>query len=248
MKTTGNTIFIPGGTSGIGLGLAERFYSAGNKVIVAGRRVELLEKITAEHPGMESLAIDTSDASSIGAAFDEVTRRFPDLNVIITMAGIMKSEDLTDPAHLETSESVVTTNLLGPIRLLTHFIPFLLKASDPVIMNVSSGLAFVPLPATPTYCATKAGIHAYTEALRVQLAATPVQVMELVPPAVQTDLFGMADSDGAMPLADYLDEVMGNIAGQPDAKEILVKNVEPLRYAAARGTYDQMLEGLSNRH
>ena len=245
MKTSGNTIFIPGGTSGIGLGLALRFHADGNRVIVAGRRAELLAKITTEHPGMESLVIDTADPASISAAFDDVTERFPDLNVIITMAGIMQAEDLTDPDHLATAEAIVTTNLLGPIRLLTHFIPFLMNAKDPVIMNVSSGLAFVPLPATPTYNATKAAIHSYTESLRVQLATTPIQVMELVPPAVQTDLFGMAESEHAMPLADYVDEVMSLIASQPEAKEILVKNVEFLRFAEAHGEYDQALAAFS---
>ena len=245
MKTTGNTIFIPGGTSGIGLGLARRFHADGNTVIVAGRRVELLEQITRDHPGMQSLAVDMSDAASISTAFEEVTERFPDLNVVIAMAGIMAAEDLTNPAHVATAESIVTTNLLGPIRLLAQMIPFLRQAEDPVIMTVSSGLAFVPLPATPTYNATKAAIHSYTESLRVQLAATPVQVMELVPPAVQTDLFGMAESEHAMPLADYLDEVMGILRDQPGAQEILVKNVEFLRFAEAHGEYAQALTAFS---
>ena len=245
MKTTGNTIFLPGGTSGIGLGLAQRLHADGNRVIVAGRRVELLEQITRDHPGMASVAVDMSDPTSITAAFDEVTERFPELNVVITMAGIMAAEDLTDPAHLATAESIVTTNLLGPIRLLAQMIPFLLHAKDPVIMNVSSGLAFVPLPATPTYNATKAAIHSYTESLRVQLAATPIQVLELVPPAVQTDLFGMAESEHAMPLVDYLDEVMAILRDQPDAREILVKNVEFLRFAEAHGEYDEALAAFS---
>lgn len=245
MKTTNNTILITGGTSGIGLGLALRFHQAGNKVIIAGRRKQLLDTITAEHPGIEALVLDVADPASIADAYETVTRTHPKLNVVVNMAGIMLPEDLHDPGFLATAESTVTTNLLGPIRVLAAFIPFLTKQQDAAIINVSSGLAFVPLPITPTYSATKAALHSFTESLRVQLADTPVQVIELVPPAVRTTLMGQQDSEQAMPLEDYLDEAITLLQAEPEASEILVENVKFLRFAEANGSYDHVLSLLS---
>ncbi len=245
MKTTDNTILITGGTSGIGLGLALRFHEAGNKVIVAGRRKELLEAITAEHDGIEALVLDVADPASIASAYDTVTREHPDLNVLVNMAGIMQLENLRDPRNLSTAESTITTNLLGPIRMLAAFVPFLTRQSEAAIINVSSGLAFVPLPLTPTYNATKAAIHSFTKSLRVQLADTPVQVLELIPPAVRTALMGQQDSEQAMPLEDFLTETMTILRNQPEAEEILVENVKFLRFAEANGSYGDVLAMLS---
>ena len=245
MKTTNNTILIAGGTSGIGLGLALRFYAAGNKVIVAGRRKDRLDAITAEHPGIEALVLDVADPASIADAYETVTRTHPELNVVVNMAGIMLPEDLHSPDFLATAESTVTTNLLGPIRVLAAFIPFLTMQQNPAIINVSSGLAFVPLPIAPTYSATKAAVHSFTESLRVQLADTPVQVIELVPPAVRTALMGQEDSEQAMPLQDFLDETTTLLRDEPEAKEILVENVKFLRFAEANGAYDNVLSLLS---
>ncbi|MCS5735994.1 SDR family oxidoreductase [Herbiconiux daphne] len=242
MQITGNTLFIPGATSGIGLGLALRFQALGNTVVIGGRRTELLDELVAGHPGLDAVQIDTTDPDSIAEAFRTVTGRHPELNVVIAMAGVMQAENLRDPAFLATAERTITTNLLGPIRLLAAFEPWLEQARNPVFMTVSSGLAFVPLPATPTYSATKAAIHSFTESLRVQLAGTPVQVLELVPPAVQTDLMpGQAESPTAMPLEAFLDEVMLLIETQPDAAEILVENVGFLRNAVANGSYPRVL-------
>jgi short-subunit dehydrogenase involved in D-alanine esterification of teichoic acids len=174
-----------------------------------------------------------------------VTRAHPDLNVLINMAGIMLPEDLRDPSFLSTAESTITTNLLGPIRMLAAFVPFLTRQSEAAIINVSSGLAFVPLPITPTYNATKAAIHSFTESLRVQLADTPVQVLELIPPAVRTTLMGQQDSEQAMPLEDFLTETMTILQTQPEAEEILVENVKLLRFAEANGSYSNILAMLS---
>lgn len=247
MKTTGNTILITGGTSGIGLGLALRFHQAGNKVIIAGRRKGLLDAITAEHPGVEGLVLDVTDPASIAGAHETVTRAHPELNVLVNMAGIMLPEDVRDPGFLAIAESTVGTNLLGPIRILAAFVPFLVKQPDAAVINVSSGLAFVPHPISPTYSATKAALHSFTEALRVQLADTPVQVLELVPPAVRTTLMGQQDSESAMPLEDFLDETMELLRTEPDAKEILVENVKFLRFAEANGDYDDALAMLGGR-
>jgi len=248
MDITGNTIFIPGATSGIGLGLALRLQAAGNTVIIGGRRVALLDQLTAAHPGLHAVEIDTADPASILAARDRVLAAHPQLNVLITMAGIMLPEDLHTPGFLEVAERTVTTNLLGPIRLVAAFVEHLSAQPAATLMTVSSGLAFVPLTLTPTYSATKAGIHSFTEALRFQLADTSVQVLELAPPAVQTPLMGQDESGRGMPLDDFLTEVMQLIESQPDAREILVKNVEPLRFATERGTYAQVFDMLSGSH
>lgn len=243
MNITGNTIFIPGATSGIGLALAVGLHDLGNTVVVGGRRTELLERIAADHPGIDTVRIDTSDADSIAAASAEVIARHPRLNVLIAMAGIMRVEDWRAPeGFLASAESIVTTNLLGPIRLIAAFIEHLRAQPDATIMTVSSGLAFVPLQATPSYNATKAAIHQLSESIRLQLAGTSVKVVELVPPAVRTSLLpGQETSDYAMPLEDFVAEVLALIEAQPDATEILVERVKLLRGAEARGDYDRVV-------
>jgi uncharacterized oxidoreductase len=252
MKSSGNTMLITGGTSGIGLGLAQRFHANGNQVIIAGRRRDLLADIAAQHQGaargIATVHLDVTDPASIAAAFDEVTRRFPELNVVINNAGIMLPENLLDPAHLEVAEATVATNLLGPIRVLAKFTPFLAAKADAAIINVTTGLAYAPLPVTPTYCATKAGVRSFTESLRVQLADTNVQVIDLVPPAVRTTLMNQTDSPHAMPLEDFLSEVMDLFSREPDATQILVERVKRQRFAEANGNYDEVLAMLSGRY
>lgn len=247
MNITGHTIFLPGATSGIGLALALRLQETGNQVIVGGRRTELLESVAAEHPGIATVRVDTADPGSIEAAARTVLAEHPDLDVLIAMAGIMRAEDWTDPAgFLATSEATVTTNLLGPIRLIAAFMEHLLAQKSATIMTVSSGLAFVPLRPTPTYNATKAAIHMLSESLRLQLAGTSVQVLELIPPAVRTNLMpGQATSETAMPLEDFIDEVMSLLEDQPEATEIRVQQVELLRGAEARGDYAEVVAALN---
>jgi uncharacterized oxidoreductase len=242
---SGNTIFIAGATSGIGLGLALRFHQLGNRVIISGRRKDLIDQIVADHPGIEGFVLDTADPTSIREAAVTVQTRFPDTNVLINMAGIMHAEDYKSADFLSVAEATVTTNLLGPIRLIAAFSEFLAAKADATIMNVSSGLAFVPLPITPTYNATKAAIHSLSEALRVQFSDTTIKVVELVPPAVQTALLGQENSPTSMPLQEFLDEVMSIIQNQPDVNEILVERVKFLRFAEATGTYNDVLALLS---
>jgi uncharacterized oxidoreductase len=243
MDISGTTVFIPGATSGIGLALALRLQQEGNTVIVGGRRTALLEQITAEHPGLHAVQIDTADPASIQRAAAQVLAEHPDLDVLVTMAGIMRVEDWTTPeGFLASAEETVTTNLLGPIRLIAAFIEHLRTRPAATIMTVSSGLAFIPLKVTPSYNATKAAIHLLSESLRLQLAGTSVAVVELEPPAVRTALLpGQEDSEFAMPLADFVEEVVELIRTQPDATEIQVENVKFLRYAEARGDYDQVV-------
>jgi uncharacterized oxidoreductase len=246
MKTTGNTILITGGTSGIGLGLALRLNEAGNEVIVAGRRAELLDRITTEHPGIEGLVLDVADPASITRAAGALTASHPELNVLVNNAGIMVPENLLDPASLPIAEDHVATNLLGTIRMTYAFLPHLVTRDDAAILNVTSALAFVPWPVTPTYSATKAALHSFSESLRVQLAGTPVQVIEVAPPGVRTALMGQQDDPNSMPLDEFLTEALALLDARPDAAEIVVERAGFARYAEANGTYDQVLSMLSS--
>ncbi|NUQ96533.1 MAG: SDR family NAD(P)-dependent oxidoreductase [Streptomyces sp.] len=245
MKNTGNTILVTGGTSGIGLGLALRFLRAGNTVVVAGRRRELLARIADEHPGIGTVELDVTDPESIARAREQVTAAYPDLNVVLNAAGIMLPENVLDADSLRVAEDTVATNLLGTIRTVYAFVPHLAARDDAAILTVSSGLAFVPLPLTPTYNATKAAVHSFSEGLRVQLAGSGIQVIELVPPAVRTTLMNQQDAEAAMPLEDYLTAAMDLLRTRPDAHEVLVDQVMFLRNAAADGTYDKVLALLS---
>jgi len=250
MKTTGNTILITGGGSGIGRALAEAFHKLGNQVIIAARGRKSLDETIAANPGMKSVTLDVSDPKSIQSFAAQVTKDFPTLNVVINNAGIMKPENLLEaPNYLSDAEAIVTTNLLGPIRLTAALLPSLRKQPRATIMTVSSGLAFVPLAMTPTYCATKAAIHSYTQSLRYQLKSTKVEVVELIPPYVQTTLMGdqQAEDPRAMPLKEFIDEVMSILKSQPDVKEVCVKKVYPLRFAAEGGQekYEQFFEQLN---
>ena len=247
MKTTGNTILITGGGSGIGRGLAEAFHRLGNQVIIAGRKQRALDETTTANPGMKSVTLDVSDPKSIQSFVAQMTKDYPSLNVLINNAGIMRPENLLEASNdLSTAEKTVTTNLLGPIRLTAALLPSLRKQPRATIMTVSSGLAFVPFAVTPTYCATKAAIHSYSQSLRYQLKSTNVDVIELIPPYVQTTLMGdqQADDPRAMPLDEFIDEAMSILKSQPDAKEICVKRVHPLRFAAEQSqqNYEQFFE------
>ncbi|MFD2469098.1 SDR family oxidoreductase [Amycolatopsis silviterrae] len=247
MNITGNTVFIPGSTSGIGLALARELQAKGNTVIVGGRRAELLAEIAADNPGLDTVRIDTTDPASIEAAAKEVLAKHPDLNVLVPMAGIMRVEDWHQPeSFLDSAEATVTTNVLGPIRLIAAFIEHLRSRPDATILTVSSGLAFAPLKATPSYNASKAAIHMLSESLRLQLAGTSVKVVELEPPSVRTALLpGQEESEFAMPLDEFVAEVLTLLETQPDATEIQVENVKFLRHGEARGDYHQVVAMLN---
>ncbi|MDQ7879011.1 SDR family NAD(P)-dependent oxidoreductase [Microbacterium sp. QXD-8] len=248
MHISGNTIFIPGATSGIGLELALALHAKGNEVIVGGRRTDLLAQIVAANPAIHAVQIDTTSPDSISQAAHKVITEHPELNVLITMSGIMHFEDWSKPeGFLATAEATVTTNLLGPIRLIAAFIEHLQTRPDATIMTVSSGLAFTPLQVTPSYNATKAAIHMLSETLRLQLAGTTVKVSELQPPSVATDLVpGQRESEFAMPLDEFITEVIGLIETNPDAREIQVERVKFLRYGEARGDYDETVAAVNH--
>jgi uncharacterized oxidoreductase len=246
MNLSGNTILITGGGSGIGRGLAEAFHALGNQVVIAGRRKQALDETTAANPGMKSLQLDITDPAAIRAFATEAAAEFPSLNVLINNAGIMRAEKLTSQQpDLADAEAMVATNLLGPIRLTAALLPLLQKQPRSAIMNVSSGLAFLPLSLTPAYCATKAAIHSYSLSLRNQLRDTNTEVLELIPPYVATDLIDGASDPRAMPLDKFLAEVMEILKTQPTPSEICVENVKPLRFAAENGNFDVMFQRLN---
>jgi uncharacterized oxidoreductase len=246
MKITDNTILITGGGSGIGRGLAEAFHALGNKVIIAGRRQSVLEETTNANPGMASVTLDIDDPDAIRSFAQEVTELHPTLNVLINNAGIMRPENLKAP-KVEDAEDIITTNLLGPIRLTAALLPHLQKQSSAAIINVSSGLAFVPFPTTPTYSATKAALHSYTVSLRVHLQGTPVEVIEIIPPAVATDLTPgrTTDDPRMMSVEDFIAETMQLLKTQPTPAEVNVEKVKFLRFAEATGNFDKALQMLS---
>ena len=247
MQLTGNTILVTGGGSGIGRGLAESFHQLGNQIIISGRRPDALANTTKANPGIVSLPLDVNDPEAIRAFAARVTAEYPSLNILINNAGIMKGENLRDlPSGLDDSEAVITTNLLGPIRLTAALLPHLRKQTHAAIINVSSGLAFVPLPVTATYSATKAALHSYTISLRVQLAETPVEVIEIIPPAVATELTpGRTPNERMMSLPDYIEQTMQILKAQPTPSEICVEHVKFLRFAEAQGNFDKALQMLS---
>lgn len=251
MKITGNTILVTGGGSGIGRALAEAFHARGNQVIISGRRQQALDEVVAANPGMAAFTVDMADAQSIRGFAEQVVAAWPSLNAVLNNAGIMKAEDiLAAPDYLPTAEETIATNLLGPIRLTAALLPHLQKQAQSTILTVSSGLAFVPMALTPTYSATKAAIHSWSVALRHQLRNTGTRVIEIAPPYVQTSLMGESQQtdERAMPLADFISEVMEILETQPSVEEVIVERCKPLRFAAEEGRMQKMLELINGMH
>jgi uncharacterized oxidoreductase len=246
MKIQGNTILVTGGGSGIGRALAQRWHALGNAVIVAGRRQEALDETVAGREGMHAYTLDIDDPRAIEEFAAKLVARHPDLNLLVNNAGVMRYEDATARRDLKDAEETVVTNLLGPIRLTNALIDQLAGQPDAGIVNVTSGLAFVPLPKAPTYSATKAAMHSYTQALRQQLKGK-VEVVELAPPAVRTDLTpGQSTRDGYMPLEEFADEAIRLWQAQPTPEEINVERVRFLRFAERNEQVTEALELLGS--
>jgi uncharacterized oxidoreductase len=189
MKLTGRTVLITGGGSGIGGGLAKAFHEKGNKVIITGRREQTLKDFAAQFPGMEIFTMDVAKQDDIKKLYHHVSEKYPTLDVLINNAGIWQNKDFTKPETLdEHLFDELDINLKGLIRMTQTFLPLLSKQSASTLINVSSGLAYMPLSMAPVYCATKAAVHSFSMSLRHQLRKTSVQVIELAPPAVETDL------------------------------------------------------------
>jgi uncharacterized oxidoreductase len=249
-KITGNTILITGGGAGIGRALAVALHARGNHVIVAGRRAAPLEELAQAVPGIATALLDVSDAADIARFAASVATEHPALNVVIHNAGIMIAEDITaEPYDLTHAEATIATNLLGPIRLTAALLPHLRTQEDATIVTVSSGLAFVPLVMTPTYNATKAAIHSWSQSLRQQLAGIGIGVIEIVPPAVATDLMpGHAENPNSMPLDAFIAETLSLFEAHPDGPENTVERVKFLRDAERSGQYDKVFAMLNQQH
>lgn len=246
MRQSGNTILITGGTAGIGRALAERFHGQGNQVIIAGRRQSAIDEILAANPGMTGYAADMTDEAGIDAFAARVIADHPGVNVVIANAGIMRREDATRRRDMADAMETITTNLIAPIRLINALVDHLSAQKDSAIVTVSSGLAFVPLAFTPTYCATKAAIHSYSQSLRYQLDGK-VEVIELAPPAVQTDLTpGQSTREDYMPLGQFIDAVMEQFSRQPTPAEMPIQRAQALRTAEAEGRFDATFKGLND--
>jgi uncharacterized oxidoreductase len=240
MRLTGNTILITGGTSGIGRALAETFHQRGNQVIIAGRRQHLLDEITAANPGMRGFPLDIQDPASIDALADRVREEFPKLNILANNAGIQKSQNFTfSDSDILDARSVIQTNIVGTLLMTAALLPALMQQPESTIITTSSGLAFVPRNNFPVYCASKAFLHSWLQSLRFQLRETSVEVLELAPPYVKTEMIGVNQAQ-AMPLADFIAEVMQILRDpHPPRGEILVERVKALRWAEKNGDYEQ---------
>ncbi|MGX1267215.1 SDR family oxidoreductase [Streptomyces phaeoluteigriseus] len=238
MNLSNRTVVIVGATSGIGRELARRFAAAGSTVAVGGRSPQALSELAEE--GFGTFGIDVTDSVSVGSFRDAVLARYPELDTVVTMSGVMLLEDLRDPAHFDAAAATIDTNLLGTIRVIDAFTPHLLQRGAGTVITVTSGIAFLPFPPMPSYAASKAAVHAYSEALRAQLDGTGIGVVELVPPAVATAGQEKVNPH-ALPLDDYTTEVMHLLSQDPTPNEILVKGVLMHRWAERDGTYDNLV-------
>jgi uncharacterized oxidoreductase len=245
MKHSGNTILITGGGSGIGQALAHRWHDAGNHVIVTGRRRQALDASIAGRERMSAYVLDVTASNEVEDFARRIVAEHPRLNVLVNNAGVYGAEKITARRDLSDAQRMIETNILGPIRMTDALIEHLSAQADAAIVNVSSGLAFVPYPAAPTYSATKAALHAYTAAIRPLLAGK-VEVIEIVPPQVQTELTpGQSQDPNSMPLDAFVDEVMALLHAAHTPAQVCVEGVRYFREAEAKGQFDQALQMLA---
>ncbi|MFJ4175159.1 SDR family oxidoreductase [Microbacterium sp. NPDC089696] len=251
MKISGNTILITGGTSGIGRAFAESLHDRGNRVIITGRRQPLLDEITAERPGILGLQLDVGDRESLRRVADLVGAEHPELNVLVTNAGVSRPEDVVDDHwDISDAEAVVDANVLGVMRTTAAFLPILKESSDATIIATGSALAFVPLAGFPAYCASKAFLHSWLTSLRHQLRETPIEVIELLPPYLRTALTGslQAEDPRAMPVDEYIAAVMDALEREDHPNgEILLERDHARRWAERDGAYAEIFAAMNPR-
>ena len=236
MKLTQNTIFITGGTSGIGRSIAEQFHKQGNQVIISGRRKALLDEVTRANPGMRGIELDIQNPEQIKSVAKQLTQDFPNLNVVFNNAGIMPFDNAAGEQDEDSMMATVATNFLGPIRLTSALLPHLKQQKDAVVIHNSSVLAFLPLATNAVYSATKAAIHSYALSQRFTLRDSGVRVIEISPPWVDTDLIHKSGDPRAMPLADFVSETMKGLASGRD--EVYVDAIKPLRDNPGSGEHE----------
>ena len=249
MKMHSNTILITGGTSGIGKGLAEAFHRLGNQLIISGRREDRLRSICAANPGMRHFVLDVTDLSSVRDTAPKIIEEFPGLNCVFNNAGVQKRHEFAAGKHLDDPAMLaeIHTNLIGLIRVAAEFLPHLKNQEGATLVNVSSGLAFVPLAVFPVYCATKAAVHSFSLSLRQQLRDSNVKVIELIPPYVATELGGASQAPpGAlqqMPLDTFIAETMKELAGAAD--EIAIAGAKNLLAASSPESVKKVFAGMN---
>ena len=244
MQLEGNTVLITGGSSGIGLGLAQRFLRARSTVIVCGRDERKLRAAQAQHPELVTYACDVGTAADREALVRWATREHPQLNVVINNAGIQRRVQLAQVEPWSECEAEIAINFDAPVHLCRLVIPHLLTQARPVLVNVTSGLAFLPATSVPIYAATKAALHSFTMSLRQQLAATPIQVIEIIPPAVHTDLGGAGVHASGVPLDEFSDAIVQRL--ERGELEIGYGFSEKVRLAS-RAEIDEMVKGMNQR-
>jgi uncharacterized oxidoreductase len=244
MELGGNTVLVTGGGSGIGLALAERFLAAGSRVIVCGRRASVLRDAAASHPGLVTRVCDVAREDDRAALAAWAVEAFPSLNVLVNNAGIQRRFRVDKPEPWHETRQELAVNVDAPVHLALLLLPHLRAQPRAAIVNVSSGLAFVPMASAPVYCATKAAVHSFTLSLRHQLADGPVRVIEIVPPAVDTDLGGPGLHTFGAPLADFADAVMTRMAA--GELEIAYGAAEE-RSRVAREAFDGMFARMNGR-
>lgn len=245
MKSTGNTFLITGGGTGIGLALAQRWHDMGNHVIITGRRQQVLQDAVAGRKRMTAYALDVTAPDAVDRFVQQVIADHPDINILVNNAGIFSAEKVTAHRDISDAERMIETNIVGPMRLTNAMIDHLSGQPNAALINVSSGLAFVPFPAAPTYSATKAALHAWTAAIR-PLLKDQVEVIEIVPPQVQTELtLGQSQDANSMPLDAFADEVITLLHATPTPAEVCVERVRYFREAEAKGQFDEALQMLA---
>lgn len=242
MKLQGNTFLITGGGSGIGEALAHRFHDLGNTVIIVGRQFNGLQKAAVGRANIIPITLDVMDAQAIEEFARRVIVEHPGLNVLVNNAGITRFEEVDRSHDLTDMEETITTNVLGPIRLTNALMDHLVGQPNSAIVNITSGLAFVPLVEAPTYGASKAALHSYTVCLREALKHR-VEVIEIVPGPVATAInTGRDNLGGNQPLEEFIDEVLTQFKEQPTPKEILVSRSAGARFAERDGRFDHYLQ------
>jgi uncharacterized oxidoreductase len=252
MQLRGNTVFITGGTSGIGRGLAEAFHQRGNQVIISGRREDRLKEMCRKHSGMRWLVMGVTDPEAIRDTARRAIAEFPDLNCVVNNAGVQMGVDFTPGGPLDEQKLLteVSTNLLGPIRVTAAFLPHLVSAPGATVINVSSGLGFVPMARFPVYCATKAAVHSWTMSLRHQLRQAGVKVVEIIPPWVATELGSpgkaaepVTSGRGPIPLDTFIAETMAGLESGED--EVAVGSAKNLVAAAGSETFKHVFANMN---